>query len=322
MNVQIVKPVFLISLPRSGSTLLQKLLMSHKEIESVAEPWLLLPFVYAIKKTGSVSEYSHKVGNVAISEFINNLPNGEEDYYLALNDFCTSLYSLQCDSNEHYFLDKTPRYYLIVRELAKIFPQAKFIFLFRNISHVYSSMISSWGNGGFKKLHNNHIDLYEGPRLLTEGYQLLKNKSYAIRYEDLVLDPGKHIKEVCDYLDLTYSDTMLSDFYNQDTKGNLGDKAGVRKYNKISVASLREWQKVIDSKTKKYLFSSYVQSLGDDILSIQGYSKENILKEINNIRVNKLGLVDILDYSITKLYIRFKLNLLASHGQYNGMFLS
>ena len=37
-------PIFLFSLPRSGSTLLQRVLMSHKDIASVAEPWLMLPF--------------------------------------------------------------------------------------------------------------------------------------------------------------------------------------------------------------------------------------------------------------------------------------
>ena len=34
--------VFLLSLPRSGSTLLQRLLAAHPQVHTVAEPWLML----------------------------------------------------------------------------------------------------------------------------------------------------------------------------------------------------------------------------------------------------------------------------------------
>jgi len=38
-----MKIAFLISLPRAGSTLLQRLLMAHSGIASCGEPWLALP---------------------------------------------------------------------------------------------------------------------------------------------------------------------------------------------------------------------------------------------------------------------------------------
>jgi hypothetical protein len=38
-----MKLVFLISLPRAGSTLLQRLLMGHPLVASCGEPWLALP---------------------------------------------------------------------------------------------------------------------------------------------------------------------------------------------------------------------------------------------------------------------------------------
>ena len=54
-------PIFVFSLPRSGSTLLQRVLMSHNDISSVAEPWILLPQIYSLKKEGTLSEYSPKL---------------------------------------------------------------------------------------------------------------------------------------------------------------------------------------------------------------------------------------------------------------------
>ena len=45
-------PIFIFSLPRAGSTLLQRVLMGHPEIASIAEPWLLLPLMYVQKEHG------------------------------------------------------------------------------------------------------------------------------------------------------------------------------------------------------------------------------------------------------------------------------
>ena len=157
-------PIFIFSLPRSGSTLLQRVLMSHSQIASVAEPWLMLPFCYAHKKKGVLAEYSHSVSTDAFADFINNLPNGENDYFEALNEFACTLYQKQCMNNETYFLDKTPRYYFIVPEILEIFPDAKFIFLFRNPLHVMSSIIQTWCDGNLRKLYSYERDLNLGPK--------------------------------------------------------------------------------------------------------------------------------------------------------------
>ncbi|MBT8101022.1 MAG: sulfotransferase, partial [Gammaproteobacteria bacterium] len=52
-----LRPVFLLSLPRSGSTLLQRMLMTHPAISSVPEPWLLLPIFYPRRTSGHSAEY-------------------------------------------------------------------------------------------------------------------------------------------------------------------------------------------------------------------------------------------------------------------------
>ena len=73
-------PIFIFSLPRAGSTLLQRVLMAHKDISSVAEPWILLPNVYTTKDKGTLSEYASTVSYKGVSDFINNLPNKKNDY--------------------------------------------------------------------------------------------------------------------------------------------------------------------------------------------------------------------------------------------------
>jgi len=68
----------------------------------------MLPFCYAHKSKGVLTEYSHSLSSDALEDFISNLPNGENDYFRALNEFASALYQKQCVNNETYFLDKTP----------------------------------------------------------------------------------------------------------------------------------------------------------------------------------------------------------------------
>ncbi|WP_198265488.1 sulfotransferase family protein [sulfur-oxidizing endosymbiont of Gigantopelta aegis] len=251
-------PIFLFSLPRSGSTLLQKVLMSHHAIASTAEPWLLLPHLYAHREIGVLAEYGHQISYSAVNEFINGLENKRSDYYDALGEFLGGLYEKQCSKNEKYFLDKTPRYYNIIPEIHEVFPDAKFIFLFRNPVHIMSSMMNTWSKGNLKYLYAFERDLKQGPRLLSEGYELLKNKSYALRYEDFVKDPKKITKEICEYLEIKFDISMLDDFSHQNTEGNIliGDTTGEQSF--ISEKSLHKWKNTFDSTFRKKVAYKYI----------------------------------------------------------------
>ena len=65
-----LKPLFIFSLPRSGSTMLQRVLAADSQISSVAEPWVLLPFVYALRGQGASADYNHQTANQGLMDFI------------------------------------------------------------------------------------------------------------------------------------------------------------------------------------------------------------------------------------------------------------
>jgi hypothetical protein len=137
--------------------------MNHSEIASLAEPWVMLPLVYATRKSGIFAEYNQDWSSQAVNDFISVLPGGKATYQAELRDFVIQLYSKHCPNGESYFLDKTPRYYLIIEELAEIFPDAKFIFLFRNPVEILSSILSTWCNSSLQKVHS-YTTLGESPR--------------------------------------------------------------------------------------------------------------------------------------------------------------
>src|SRR4051794_32906956 len=120
---------FIISLPRSGSTLLQRLLAGHPRIKTVGEPWLALPFAYALREHGARGEYGHRSMALGLSEFVNALPGGTATYYREAGQMLARLHAAFPADGHDWFLDKTPRYFLILDELLAMFPAGKFIVL-------------------------------------------------------------------------------------------------------------------------------------------------------------------------------------------------
>ena len=64
------KLIFLISQPRSGSSLLQQLLMLHPDIDSTPESWQMLTLIHTYKPTDTSEGYNP---NFATKNFIRDL---------------------------------------------------------------------------------------------------------------------------------------------------------------------------------------------------------------------------------------------------------
>ena len=77
--------VFVISPPRAGSTLLQRMMGAHSEIFTHPEPHLISPIAH-LGVYGNVDKapYDHINAAEATKSFIEGLPGGEQDYLDAL----------------------------------------------------------------------------------------------------------------------------------------------------------------------------------------------------------------------------------------------
>jgi hypothetical protein len=277
-----VTPIFIFSLPRAGSTLLQRILTTHDEINTTGEPWLLLPLVYAQREHGVYAEYVHTSSNKAINEIIGQLPEGRADYFKAVRKMALSIYNDLNANGEKYFLDKTPRYYLIINEISQIFPDAKFIFLFRNpLSNLASLIQSFWG--GKLGDYRHRIDIYEGPRMLAAGYKTFLRPCHTVRYEDLVQKPGETIQAICDYLDLEYNDRMLSAFSGVRLKGSMGDSIGTKNYKMVDSQPLNKWKAILGSRHRVAYAKKILDFIGEDAIQTMGYHSESLNKDLDNL---------------------------------------
>lgn len=295
-------PIFLISLPRSGSTLLQKILTTSPKIHTVSEPWVLLPLAFMCQPHGSLSTYGHSYYFEAFTDFVNTLAHGQDDFETALRDFVLSLYLRTAPKKgAHYFLDKTPRYYLIVPFLARVFPDAKFIFLFRNPLEVLASILTTWMQDRLF-LYRHDVDLFQGPHALSQAYDNMADRAEAIQYSDLVTSPEQAVRKICVYLDIPFDSNMIMSYKCVRLKGQMGDQKIVNEEESITPRSLGKWRSILNTRYRKVFAKRYVQTLGNDTLRHFGVSVESLQSEIASIsEIRRGSLQDLFFHSTSTI---------------------
>src|SRR5258708_5858938 len=107
--------IFIISQPRSGSTLLQRMLSSHPLIHSVPEPQLLIKPLYALRHAECACNYAASLSAKGLKRFLGSVPFGEEEYLEGMRRMYGYLYERAiAGSGKTFFLDKSPRYFLVL----------------------------------------------------------------------------------------------------------------------------------------------------------------------------------------------------------------
>jgi tetratricopeptide (TPR) repeat protein len=277
--------IFLISQQRAGSTLLQRILFCHPKIHTTSEPWIMLHPIYAIKRSGYYSEYDSSLTRKTLDDFLSNIKGGEETYVRAIREAGLILYRGVLEgSRKVFFLDKTPRYYFIIRELYRVFPNAKFIFLLRNPIAVLSSILETRVKGKWQMLSRYKSDLLKAPKLIVEGIEHLKDDAIVVHYEDLVKEPEQTIRLLCESLKIEYHASMLEYAQKPAPKGKFGDPVRINQHAKPTDAYVDKWTKQLDTTPLKLLAAKYLNYLGSDVLSQMGYSLEKTCWKLNKIK--------------------------------------
>lgn len=203
------RPVFIVSLPRSGSTLLEQMLGSHPEIEAVGE----LPYIPAILR--SLMEMATRRGKVTVLEVISSL---DDTTAQALGRDYLQRASLHRKGNSPFFIDKLPHNWSNVLFIKRILPQARFIDIRRPaMDCCFSNFTQS-----FTSAHASSFTLRDMARSYRENVRLmefLKETSpgliHHIAYEDLLDDPRSSLSAALEYLTLEWDDSLL-EFHQLD----------------------------------------------------------------------------------------------------------
>jgi len=200
-------PIFILGLPRSGSTLLEQILASHSQVEGTSE----LPYVSRV--AGWLNR--NRVDGINYPEAVREL---RAENFLSLGKDYLQLAHMHRRSGAPRFIDKMPNNFPHVGLLALILPEAKIIDARR---HPLDACLSCYRQL-FAKGQNFTYDLTEigeyylqYQRLMDHWADVLPGRVLTVQYEEVVSDFPNQVRRLLEFCGLPWEDACLR-FYESD----------------------------------------------------------------------------------------------------------
>jgi hypothetical protein len=211
-------PLFIVGLNGSGTTMLADCLSRHPECFVFRGETKVIPYFY---------ENKDKYGDLSIPANANRLladmarsfafwrkdnnaykqmaVNSQKQDFASLVEYLYDYYSK--GKNYRYWVDKTPMYAIHIDLLAKAFPTAKFIHLYRDGRECAQSLQRRW-------LQSPVRTIYKWKKLIAkandEGAILGSERYMAVCYETLTKNPETVMREITNFLGIEYSEVILT----------------------------------------------------------------------------------------------------------------
>ena len=191
-------------------------------------------------------------------------------------------------SNPKVWIQKTTSTEIYALELAKWFPNAKFIHIIRDPRDNWGSLKSGWGkryeefNDDINRLKHSLLERgLLGMRLARENENLIgANRYKVVKYEDLVRDTEKIMRELACFIEISFSKNLLSpSIFGHSWGGNNFD--GV-KGEKVFALNASRWKERItreEAQLIEYYFKHEMAYWG---YSTEFSNEEQQLSAINH----------------------------------------
>jgi glycosyltransferase involved in cell wall biosynthesis len=265
--------VFILSLPRSGSTLLSAVLGGHGRVCCPPEPWFLLRLAQVGGDASSDRIFDDYFASVGTRSF---LPG--EAFLESARAFALKAYNSRLEKEgKDIFVDKTPRHYHILEFIDGLFPRAKKIWLKRDPLDVAASYLNSWGIG---------VDVLTGDSALPASFDFTSGLAayrkyfadtspvkYVVRYEDIVKEPEETVRGICGFLGVPFEEGSLR--YSENSSlmasyggADVGDRF-VLQQSRLHAKSIGRWREAFSKEDLGRLMGV----IGFDALREMGYAE-------------------------------------------------
>lgn len=275
----------LIGAPRSGTTLLMRILASHSQIYGRPEPHLLTPLAHlGYFETVDAAPFDHLQAAESARSYVADLPHGEQDYLDACRAYMDILYGRMLAARapeKHYFLDKTPANALILPFLTDLYPTARYIVLTRHPLAIFCSYAESFFDGDFAAAQRFNPILDRYMPAIAAFLRRPPVSSLHVRYEALASAPDIEVRRICEFLGLSYEPSML-DYGNFPIDGSgLGDPTGVGRHTRPVTDSLQAWAaRLAQNRPHWDMMRAMVMGIDDADLEIWGYPRRELFAPV------------------------------------------
>ena len=193
-------PIFIVGMPRAGSTLIEQILSSHSQVEGTSE----LPDLPMLARRSG--DYPKAVLDLSEAE---RRSVGEEYLQRA---------SVQRRTDKPFFIDKLPNNWLFVPFIQLVLPNARIIDARRHpLACCLSNFRQHFAHGQAFTYDLEHVGQYYADyvRLMAHIDDVLPGKVHRVIYEGMVDDTEREVRALLNYCGLEFEPACL-EFYKTD----------------------------------------------------------------------------------------------------------
>lgn len=228
-NSKIKERIFIVGCPRSGTTLLQRLISNHYDVASFPETNLFLCLTSPNSRRGSLGIASQGARKAFLT-FIAEVNHPEMERFLSpfifsvrqyATVFIKTLDTIALLRDKSCWIEKTPYHLRRVDVIEKFVNRAKFIHIVRNGEDVIASLYDvthkypeTWG--GAKDIDRCLNEWLNDVKLSL--FYASRSNHLIVKYEHLLSDSKTTIKRICEFIGIDYSDYLLETQTSSDNK--------------------------------------------------------------------------------------------------------
>jgi tetratricopeptide (TPR) repeat protein len=217
-----ITPIFIVGMPRSGTTLVEQIISSHSQVAGAGE----LSFV---------AQFGASIAQGLSDSNTDSLLNFRERYLIKLKNV---------SKGNLIVTDKMPQNFCYIGLLAAAFPEAKIVHVKRNPAAVcwanYKQYFKSKNIGYCYAIDDviSYHKLYEN--LMEFWTNTLSNRVYKLDYEQLTVNQESESRQLIEYLGLDWDENCLSP---QNNTRSVATASNLQVRQKVYQGSSEQWKK-------------------------------------------------------------------------------
>ena len=202
-------PIFIVGMPRAGSTLVEQILSSHSAVEGTSE----LPDIIAMAK-----DLRDRAGSDEIGTYSAVLATLSASELRALGEQYLQRTRIYRKTDRRFFIDKMPNNFLHIGMIQSILPNAKIIdarrhplgCCFSNFKQFYArGHRFSYGLSDIGRYYHDYV------QLMAHFDAVLPGRIHRVIYERMVEDTETEVRRLLDYCGLPFESGCLRFFENE-----------------------------------------------------------------------------------------------------------
>ena len=221
VGIEDPSPIFILGLPRSGSTLQEQILASHSQVEGTRElpyiPWL----------AGRLHRQPSGVASQPYPEGVTEL---SQENWRGLGEQFMDQAQRHRQTDAPFFIDKLPNNFLYVGLILLAMPQAKIINTQRNpMDNCFGCFKQLWAEGQHFTYDLQDLGRYylDYQRLMAHWQAVFPGRVHSVDYENVVDNLEQNVEQLLAYCDLPMEEACVR-FYETERAVNTASSEQVR----------------------------------------------------------------------------------------------